>query len=786
MRVFVFIVILVGWAASIKAQFKGVVHDHHGQPIAGVTVLSLPDSVVTVTDKNGQFSSNFRANKLIFSCIGFESLSIDWSPGTKFLEVSLEDDEHALPEISVSTEHSKQEATLSTLHLGERFLEANLDGSFAKSLDKLAGISSINVGVGLAKPVIRGLSSNRVLVNQQDIKMEGQQWGNDHGLEVDQFDVQRFEIVKGPGSLQYGSDALGGVINLQQPILPQNNTIKGQVVGVGKTNNAHLAASFLLEGLLADKFILRARYTQQRFSDVGVPTQKFNYGSFTLPIYNGQLKNTAGAEEDYAFSLGFKTKKAINKLTFSKYSSVTGIFTGAIGAPRAYSLLPDGNDRDIEIPSQEVNHYRLILNQSFSFGEDHLNINWGYQNNQRTERSKPEFHNIPLASLDPNSENFTKATALQLETFSGNCHFEKHASEALKYVIGSNFQYQTNKSSGFEFLIPDFKTLRLGGYGIVFKKFSEQLEVSGGGRLDYAQNQNPYRKQYLYNASATITDSLEVKAIDNAYFNWSASLGASYRLSQVWKLKTNLGKSFRVPYPNETSSNGIHHGNFRHEQGNPDLKTEQGYQFDLVLERTQGKLKGEVAFYFNYFDNFIYLGPDYPARFSPLIGAGQVYLYQQQNAIFSGAELSYSYQLASFLKFEQTADFVQSLNLSTLLALPFTPQPKIFSRLIYNQLHKKYGLVTELSASHQYNFAADDQWRVDRNEKATAASNIFGLGAAIKHLKSEIQLRFEVQNLFNTTYINHMSRYKILNIPEQGFNLIVSLKVPFVARLKTN
>ena len=166
------------------------------------------------------------------------------------------------------------------------FFKKNLEGTFANSIEKLPGISAINVGVGIAKPVIRGLSANRIIVNHQGIKQESQQWGSDHGLEIDQFDVERVEIIKGPGSLQYGSDGLGGVINIMPGNLIPENSLQGSVLGVHKTNNDHWGGSAKLAVNINNWFI-NTRYSRQDFADYSVPGNSFIYNGFELPIANG-------------------------------------------------------------------------------------------------------------------------------------------------------------------------------------------------------------------------------------------------------------------------------------------------------------------------------------------------------------------------------------------------------------------------------------------------------------------------------------------------------------------
>ena len=210
-RYFTFIFFLV-MSSPIWGQVSGFVYDENKTALPSCNVLLLPDSVLTLTDEAGRFTFSRLQDgdyNLIASYVGYNSdtTSIKVKNGSSIiLNIRLQPSTTYLQSIEVTEEHAKQEETLQAEHIHEDFFKKNLEGSFAKSIEKLPGISAINVGVGIAKPVIRGLSSNRIIVNHQGIKQESQQWGSDHGLEIDQFDVERVEIIKGPGSLQYGSD----------------------------------------------------------------------------------------------------------------------------------------------------------------------------------------------------------------------------------------------------------------------------------------------------------------------------------------------------------------------------------------------------------------------------------------------------------------------------------------------------------------------------------------------------------------------------------------------------
>ena len=351
-----------------EARLSGAVLDASGEPLPAVTLILLPDSLGCLSGEEGQFDFAWLAAgeyRLALRRVGYESdtLELVLNPGeTRRLSLQLVDNQRSLAAVRIFDEHAKQEDLLATEHLDETDLTRNVRGNFSASLSRLPGLDAINTGVGIAKPVIRGLSFNRVIVNDQGIKQEGQQWGADHGLEIDAFSVSRVEVVKGPASLQYGSDGLGGVINLMPAPVPPKDRVSGSVTALGKSNNAHLGASARL-AINRNDWWVSARYTRQDFGDYRVPADTFVYQGFVLPLFDGYLKNTAGNEDNLKLQVGLRRDWGITRLTYSHYRLESGLFSGAIGVPRSYALQPDGNHRNVDLPGQEVDHQKLIFNQ---------------------------------------------------------------------------------------------------------------------------------------------------------------------------------------------------------------------------------------------------------------------------------------------------------------------------------------------------------------------------------------------------------------------------------------
>jgi len=791
-RFLIFILFLLNWEVlSAQYRIEGEVYDQSsGTPIPGTHVILGDNVQTTLSDDNGffvlifkdysdsiQITASFVGKEPAIYKIGLQKSQSVYHIHLYLNELGCEKCKHTdfvlVEESALSRQNSQN-----TQVYGSSFFQENLQGNFSKSLERIAGINTINVGTGIAKPVIRGLAGNRILVTQNGIVQQGQQWGNDHGLEIDALSVDRVEIIKGAASMMYGSDGLGGIINILPDKIAPHNSLKSSIQGIYKSNNGQWGTSAHINSNYHN-FFVQARYSRQESGDYRIPADSFVYNGFELPIFNNQLKNTAVKEENILLTLGTIQQWGVVRFTASHFGFRSGIFSGAMGIPRAYELNPDGDNRDIDLPSQSVSHLKGIFNLDLSLPQSaELKFDLGYQRNLRREFSFADAHLRNSSNFD----NSDLAMQLTLQTISSNLRLIQALNEKLKLKTGINFQLQNNQRAGFDYLLPDFSTLRSGVYSFLEFQPKSRLKIDGGLRFDYANNKSQnYSLPILVNGS--VITELSSPQLEQHFFNWAAALGLWYMLlPEKVSIRAHLGRTFRVPYPVETVSNGVHHGTFRHEQGSPDLKTENGIQLDFGTDLSFSNFELQFSAFGSYYKDYIYLSPT--ARFSPLPDAGQLFKHLQTDAIFCGGELSWTYNVIRGISLKQAYDYVWNVNLETSLGLPFTPPPVIQSQLrielpeTYKTFDKAF-----FEISHRYNFA---QNRVDRNEKRTPGFQIFdlALGSTIKVKKQQFIIGFQVQNLFNTAYLQHLSRYRLLNLPEQGRNLVFSLKIPFELSLE--
>ncbi len=760
-------------------QISGKVTNWDGEPLIGANVLLHELSIGTLTDVEGAFSfSNIRPNSyhLHITFVGHESVSktILIRDKSVSLDIRLKESTVELNELLIEANPFKSgpvEQSMTIETVGRDFLNTNDRGTLAGALQKLPGMNVINTGVGIAKPVIRGMSFNRVLVNDKGIKQEGQQWGGDHGLEIDQYEPDRIEIIKGPASLLYGSDAMGGVINIQAAPIPNEGSLTGSLQSVFKSNNNLYGSSLSLQGNRKGKFF-SLRLSVQDFADYKIPADTFSYNTFVYKIADNKLENTAGNELNFSGAFGLSGNWGYSKLTVSNFHQKSGIFPGAMGAPGEYNPVYDGRNRNVDMPRQVVNHFKIISNTNLSLGRNWLEIDLGYQENVRREEGEPHSHgfgSVPEGTL---------ALGLTLKTYSLNAKYHYQVDERYSAIYGVQAQYQTNAFKGFEFLLPAFKSSNIGVYSYHEYNINDSWTINGGLRGDWGMRDIRKHIRPRFDTEDPRDSTLVNNDIQRTFIDFSGAVGLSYYPHHNFNAKLNIGTSFKMPTAPELSMNGQHHGTFRYERGNEALDSERGIQADVNLTYHTPALHIGLTPYFSYYDQFIYLKPQ--ARFADEHhSSNQVYQYMQNDAVFTGGELSTEYHFIPNLHLKIAAEYVWNLNIDSKRPLPFTPPFSLLGEVRYDIPLTSETFSDAYAGLDAHFFSAQN--RVDQNEKTTPAYEIFSFNAGVKFKirNQKASFRFSIQNLFDEKYLNHLSRYRLLSLPEQGRNYVISLNLPF-------
>ncbi len=687
-------------------------------------------------------------------------------------------------------EQRRQSESLNVEVVDQSFIQRNLGGSLMTTLSRLPGVKTIGIGSGQSKPLIRGLGFNRMVVVDKGLKHEGQQWGADHGLELDQFAAGKVEIIKGAASFIYGPDAIAGVIDVKSLAVPAPNTLNGTVDLIGKTNNNLYGTSVNLSGRNQHWFF-DSRATYQNYGDYRVPTDHVFVYDYKVGLYQNQLRNTAGRETALHINTGYISDRFLSVFYISNILNGSGFFANAHGLePRQVNTaLHDASARDILMPKQEVNHLKVTNQSTYQTGIHRLAMELGYQRNFRQEFSDyvshgympPIYPDTMLVPIGLEREFDKHVYALNLRD---ELNMGKHT-----LTLGLNGEHQVNAINGWTFLLPAFNQINAGIFAYDKYRLNAKVLLHGALRYDYGQIRmykytDWFPSQVIENGSPVSRKLIRAEDRNRSFNSLVWSAGINYN-SEKFEMKANIGKSFRLPIAKEQGANGVNYHYFSYEIGDPALSPEESYQADLSLGWNEAGWSIQLSPFYNYFRNYIYLNPT--AEHSTGGGAGnQVFRYAQSQVLRYGSELQFRYQLFRTLTTEILAEYLYAKQLSgdkKGFTLPFSPPPSALFNLTWSPQVK--GLIQHTYISMDYRFTGV-QNDIVPPEKKTAGYQVLNLqaGTRLRLYKQPVMISLQVQNIFDTRYLNHTSFYRLIGLPEAGRNLILSLKVPFTIPLK--
>ncbi len=653
----------------------------------------------------------------------------------------------------------------STIQISRQFLQQNFGGSLMQTLEGIPGVKAMTIGSGQSKPTIRGMGFNRLAVSEDGIKHEGQQWGDDHGLEIDQFSIDKAEVIKGPAALLYGSDAIGGVLALYTNHVP-TKPIEGAVQIFGRSNNEQLGISAKMGGR-SGKFFYRAHATLIDYADYKVPTDSIQYYSYWIKLKDGRLRNTAGCERDGSVMLGYAGYNFHTDIRVSDSYSKSGFFANAHGLEvRLSDIDYDHSRRDIDLPYQWVNHLKVLSHTTWRNDILSMEANLAYQNNLREELSEPVSHGYMPKPDGTLERRFNKSTYTALFR--------------LRYTLGShelqsgiNGEHQHNRRGGWGFIIPDFETTALGLYAMDRYTLQNNLILNAGLRYDYAHTHiHSYKDWY-----ATPIDGKKVyqeRSSDmRRNFNsitWSA--GVNYNLGQ-WVFKANVGKSFRIPIPKELGADGINYHIFRYERGNNQLDPEESYQLDASVSWSNENWEIQADPYLNYFPNYIYLSPT-----AQYVEGLQLYNYQQARVLRYGVEGELTYHITPHWHAHAQGEYIYARQKSgdkKGYTLPFSTPWSADIGMKYTFDYKGEGFI-RLTAH-----IVGAQNEIVPPEKPTDGYWTLNLAAGkqFKLSSTTLHVALHADNLLNRRYYDHTSYYRLIDVPEPGFNMSMNVGLEF-------
>ncbi len=626
------------------------------------------------------------------------------------------------------------------------------------ALSKQPGITQLTTGPAISKPYIRGLGYNRVLTISNGIRQEGQQWGDEHGIEVDDYNVDRIEILKGPASIAYGSDGLAGVINIISNTPVSQGTIKGNINSNYQTNDGLYAFNGNVAGNI-NGFNWNIYGTHKAAHDY-----KNKYDGY---VFNSKFNNT-----DFGGSVGLNKSWGYNHLTYTKFDQKLGLIEGDRDETTGQFVKiigVDNNSNDITAPAtdndfksynpyigrQHITHQKLVLDNLFYLpgNSGHFSVTAGWQLNQRKE-----FPNI----LSPDIPGLY----FHLRTFTYDTKYFLPVHNKWQTSLGVSGMQQENENLGNEVLIPAYNLFDIGGF-VYTKKAFDKWSISGGARYD---NRHISSKFFAEDGNTKFA------AFEKNFSNASASVGANYEISNTVIAKFNLSRGFRAPNIAELSANGVHEGTIKYEYGNTELKSETSLQTDIGIDVNTQHVTFTGSLFYNNIQNYIF-----SRKLSSVSGGDSIpaiannngysaFKYFQTNANLYGAEfmLDIHPHPLDWLHFQNVFSYVRGTSgykTDSTENLPTIPAARWISELRANfkdagKMLKNFYVKVEADAT----FSQHKVFSAYQTEAPTPGYTLFnaGIGADFVNTKKQtiFSINISANNITDAAYQNHLSRLK--------------------------
>ncbi|MBT8317195.1 MAG: TonB-dependent receptor [Lutibacter sp.] len=725
-------ILFIGLSLISQAQNKisGIVTNSQNEPIMGVEIYAEDLNKGTSTNEEGYYElTNLPTTKIKLTAafIGYqtETKLITIQNNETEINFVLEEAVFKMDEIIISTAFNKLQSqnVMKVDHESISSLQKKGVATLIEGLTTIPGVSQISTGVSIGKPMIRGLSGNRVLVYSQGVRIENQQFGDEHGLGLNDAGIESVEVIKGPASLLYGSDALGGVLYFIPEKFAEANSIKTDFTQKLFSNTLGSNSSIGVKTSSNNwKFLVRGTYNTQ--SDYKIP--------------NGdRITNTRFNETDFKTGIGYQNSKfsSVVRYNFNKLD---------IGIPED-GVSEQTTSKKTIFPKQEVNNHLLSLNNIFFFENSKVAVDLGYISNERSE-----FEDSNEAALH-----------MKLNTLNYNTKYTLPKLGNIETIVGLQGMHQTNDNYGEEYLIPNAITNDIGLYGTANYEW-EMNVLQAGIRFD---NRNISSEE-----NGIFGEEGYFEKLNKSYNSFNASLGYKSSLSDRLLLRVNVASGFRAPNLAELTSNGVHEGTNRYEIGNSDLKTEQNVQTDVNFEYNSKHFEFFINGFYNHINNYIYTSPS-----GTQIEDNAVFNYVQNEAKLYGGEMGihlHPHPL-DWLHFESNFETVtgKKQNGDYLPLIPANNWNNTI-RLEFDNKWLAEGFAS-LNVSSTFN-----QNNVSGFETASNGYTLvnIGIGGKIQINKTTFDISLNGNNIFDKSYISHLSRLKVDEINNIGSNFSASIK----------
>ena len=796
---------ILGWSQN---SLQGTVYDKDTKETLPGVAVYIPDlKIGTVTDSVGNFSfTNMSSGKFLIEIksIGYASKVVTANTAdAKPLQIYLSQSAGELQEVvvtGVSKGTEIRRSPVPIVAIDKDYLVTNLASNAIDAITKVPGVTAVTTGPNISKPYIRGLGFNRILTLFDGNRQEGQQWGDEHGIEVDQYSIERVEVIKGPASLTYGSDALAGVVNLIPTQPAPEGTLKADITTNYASNNQEVGGSGMVEGT-KNGIDFMARVSHKQAIDY-------------MDAVDGRVFGTAYSETDASGSIGVHKKWGFSHLSFSTFNDLQEIPDGSrdsatrqftrqiteIDTAREIVSQHDLNSYKIEKLHQHIQHYRVYSNNNFLLGAGgSIEVNLGYQYSQRQEFSHPVLYTVP-------------GLFLQLNTFNYDIKYHMPEIKEWNFVLGVNGMYQDNKvTNGTDFVIPSYHQFDIGPFAVVKRSFGK-FDVEAGLRYDFRifDNQQLYTKPNPttgFDMPVTGADTVGASKVFSNYHalyqGLSGSIGATYNVTSQLCIKLNLARGFRAPNIAEISANGVHPGTNIYQLGNT-FKPEFSLQPDLGIAFSSKYVAFSADVFYNYLQNYIYnqklLGVN--GQDSVIVAGNQTFQFESARGQLYGAELSLDIHPLKSLHFDNGlslvyGDFLGKKGQAVADSeryLPLIPPLHGTSEVRYDFSIKAAHLLNSFVKVGIVYYAAQNRvYSAFGTETRTPGYALLnaGLGTSLTNKKGKtiVSVYLLGSNLLNTAYQDHLSRLKYFEfypnnptghsgIYNMGRNISVKLDFP--------
>ena len=726
-------------------SFSGFIRDSETrQALPGASVFFADERIGTIADSTGHFYlANIPPGHHVveISHTGYstivEHIELNKNAEINYTLSSIVIENQGVIVTGISGATNIRKAPVQVNILRRQGLLQTTATNIVDALTKIPGVSQISSGPGISKPVIRGLGYNRVVVINEGVRQEGQQWGDEHGLEIDEFSIARAEVWKGPASLMYGSDAIAGAVNFITHNPVKEGTVKANLVSNYQTN----------PGLYALNGHIAGNNRGFNWNVYGTYKSSGDYSN----QYDGRVLNSRFNERNFGGYAGINKSWGFSHLIFSSFQQKPGLVEGerddATGKFLIFSGSPferiatndELDSRSPFIPYQRIKHNKLVSDNNFVIAKSRLKLNLALQNNLRDEFGNPENPSEKELSFD-------------LKTFNYTLHWQLPEVKEWHSTAGINGMKQWHRNLGNETLIPEYDLFDAGVFFYVQRYFNKTTFTSGL-RYDHRNLESYFNKKFS---------------------NFSASAGVSYEHSPRFLFKANVARGFRAPTLAELASDGVHEGTDRYEYGDNNLRSETSLQVDGGIELNFEHFNVTASGFYNSIDDFVFYrklasvfggdslvtvdGEDIPA-----------YKFMQQNAKLLGFEavIDIHPHPLDWLHFENSFSFVRgrfSESVDGSDNLPLLPPPKILSELrgnfakAGNYFKNLYGKIDV-----EFNFDQEFPFTGYNTETATNSYTLVSasLGADIVRKENTLfNIGISLNNITDIGWQAHQSRLK--------------------------